>query len=637
MRGVSILFVILYLLHAVAIHAKNCDIYVMDNSSWDGTKFKDRFMQKAYKELVQQKLQDNIVQVNDLGDMRYGINEEFLKANPDCCIKRLVIIGHGRSGTIGVGCGKRCRVRDDDVQHMSHTNKSQWEPIFEGIKDNFCKKVPGVQSGVFLYGCRTGCCQKGADLIYSLGIALGLEADVYAYVSGVKTRPSPFVNKMGSMLSALEKTPAQYLKYFDKDLTSIPYPTCTKCVRGYYTPRLYKPTKVAVNNCPCSGTNWVGIQNCVDNCQTSLGCYTGICEEIMAHEIEATPMYAYNPIFTKNQGIISTTTTRQVVLEKNPNYIIEEAINSGWDAGGVSNPDVLLEKGTYYMWYNGWGLSDPEIYSIGLASSTDGINWVRDTGNPVLTVPNTGHWADDGIWGAGVIKDGEKYRMWFTGQDSQSVNAIGYAEGTQPDQFIADSSPVLAHTDGYDYDAYGMWNPEVIRDGDHFKMYYVCSDGYYWNFCLATSTDGRNWSRHPDNPIFLTNPDDTAWDGWYIYSPSVAKVGGVFHMYYTGQDSNYVEHIGYASSNDGVNWTRSPNNPILLSNADQAWDGYGIAHSDLVYRNVEDTYLVYFRGVDADGNYAIGMAAAPSLDLRTSASSHGSLLLLFLPAIIGKK
>jgi predicted GH43/DUF377 family glycosyl hydrolase len=577
-----------------SLSAKDCDIYVLDAKSRNPNGYiKDRFVREAYKELIQQNLEDNILMVNDLTEMQQGINN-YLTANPTCCIRRLVIVGHGTSGFIAVGNGKFGNLKADDNKHMSPINKAKWEPIFKALAtgNKFCKKVEGERRGVFLYSCRVGCCNRGGELIHSLGLALDLEADVFAYSVKILTKEGKN-GAPGSMLKTLDTIPDGYIKHFDSSAQVIPAPSCKPCSRQWYKPPKKLPQKANLYNCPCDDLNWDGLQDCVDNCQTTLACNIGICNQILADNRMVS--HTGNPILT---GASYSSTA-----------LISSSSSTLWKAGGVSGPSVLVDGSTYYMYYNGWDTTADEVTAIGLATSFDGVNWTDDPTNPVLTRNDTGNWANWHVFGASVLKESGKYRMWFTGQDTGWVKQIGYAEGTQPNNFSADPDPVLSNTDGFAYDAYGLWNPAVIKDGNHYKMYYVCNDGYWWHICMATSTDGRSWARHPNNPVFKTSSDSDAWDGWYIYSPSVVKYGGIYYLYYTGRDSYGVENIGYATSSDGINWTRHPDNPIKYAASEEPWGNYGIAHQDVLVREDEGLFLVYYRGADANDAFNIGMAA----------------------------
>ena len=68
------------------------------------------------------------------------------------------------------------------------------------------------------------------------------------------------------------------------------------------------------------------------------------------------------------------------------------------------------------MWYSGAPLQDVDRdYQMGHATSQDGINWTKDTNNPVLTLGPSGSWDD--AWSAfGEVSytDGA-FKMWYSG------------------------------------------------------------------------------------------------------------------------------------------------------------------------------------------------------------------------------
>jgi len=87
-----------------------------------------------------------------------------------------------------------------------------------------------------------------------------------------------------------------------------------------------------------------------------------------------------------------------------------------WDDAEVWHFDIVKYDGTFYMYYMGadtWGVDE----DIGLATSSDLINWTRSAENPVITSGD--YWWDDRMYksswmcdehGNGYIIDGE---MWF--------------------------------------------------------------------------------------------------------------------------------------------------------------------------------------------------------------------------------
>jgi hypothetical protein len=62
--------------------------------------------------------------------------------------------------------------------------------------------------------------------------------------------------------------------------------------------------------------------------------------------------------------------------------VLSEGGGGAWDSGGVFNPTVQVINGTWNMIYEG-RLTTP--YSVGLATSPDGITWTKYASNPIMT------------------------------------------------------------------------------------------------------------------------------------------------------------------------------------------------------------------------------------------------------------
>src|SRR5258706_4934639 len=79
------------------------------------------------------------------------------------------------------------------------------------------------------------------------------------------------------------------------------------------------------------------------------------------------------------------------------------------------------------MWYAGRENAATKN-KIGLATSSNGINWTRDASNPVL-LPTAGTFDAVGVSGPHVVYDAGTltYHMWYTGLDASGVSRIGHA------------------------------------------------------------------------------------------------------------------------------------------------------------------------------------------------------------------
>jgi predicted GH43/DUF377 family glycosyl hydrolase len=79
----------------------------------------------------------------------------------------------------------------------------------------------------------------------------------------------------------------------------------------------------------------------------------------------------------------------------------------------------------------------------------------------------------------------------------------------------------------------------------------------------ATSTDGVNWTKYANNPV-LSLGASGAFDDEQVAEPRVLNLGGSYRMYYTGANvSSQRKSLGMATSLDGITWTKDSRNPIL--------------------------------------------------------------------------
>lgn len=97
----------------------------------------------------------------------------------------------------------------------------------------------------------------------------------------------------------------------------------------------------------------------------------------------------------------------------------KEGVNIPLGGGGdddvhMVSPRVIHENGTYKMWYGGaTGLG--QVYKIFYATSPDGFTWTKQ--GVVLDVGSPGQLDDQKVCLHYVIKEGNVYKMWYSGAD----------------------------------------------------------------------------------------------------------------------------------------------------------------------------------------------------------------------------
>jgi predicted GH43/DUF377 family glycosyl hydrolase len=239
------------------------------------------------------------------------------------------------------------------------------------------------------------------------------------------------------------------------------------------------------------------------------------------------------------------------------NPVLNEGIAVSWDDGGVGMPCVLLIDSTYHMWYNG---GHEGRWRIGYATSADGTTWTKYAGNPVLDVGPIGSWTEKGVGGPNVIFDGSSYQMWIDGWSASDTICIGY----------------------------------------------------------ATSFDGKIWTMHEDNPVLKPGP--TSWDSRTVEDPNVFFDGSTYHMWYTGSSVLWWEwRIGYATSSDGITWTKNTGNPILTPDMGK-WDAQYTGFCNVLRDSVNSLFNMWYAGGTNSFPIKFGYATAP--DTITSGIYH---------------
>jgi predicted GH43/DUF377 family glycosyl hydrolase len=134
--------------------------------------------------------------------------------------------------------------------------------------------------------------------------------------------------------------------------------------------------------------------------------------------------------------------------------------------------------------------------------------------------------------------------MWYSVGGLGEPSAIGYAtskDGLQWDRYP--QNPVLTPDKRADWEHDRVSAAQIFyRNGWHYAFYIGFRDESGAQIGLARSKDGvTNWIRHPANPI--VRPTVGGWDASACYKPYAVFSGNRWMLWYNGRHDE-LEQIG---------------------------------------------------------------------------------------------
>lgn len=133
-------------------------------------------------------------------------------------------------------------------------------------------------------------------------------------------------------------------------------------------------------------------------------------------------------------------------------------------------------------------------------------------------------------------------------------------------------------------------SPLVVKTADDSYVMFYRGQSYadkLGRVMRAVSADGINWKK---TGVVMTPCQP--YEGDKIDPMAVIYEGGIYKMWYGGQA--YGGCACYATSPDGINWSRYDGNPVLRKTSG-SWDNEGAGGQHTVIKD-GDRYLMYYKG-----------------------------------------
>jgi len=256
----------------------------------------------------------------------------------------------------------------------------------------------------------------------------------------------------------------------------------------------------------------------------------------------------------------------------------------------VGGPFIFKVGDTYHIYYDGFD-TDNNGY-IMHATSDDGINWVDDPNNPVLSPGDEGNRVRQCSI---VIVDG----VWHMYYQIEPSWTIGHATSDDGVNWTKDpNNPIIDP-------AYTVAQPSVIyKDGTFYLFIVYHGDesnpsGSPGRIELWKSTDGSNFTKDSDVLV-----GESGWENYLLAHPQVYEYNGKYLMYYCGRKSNNM-YIGLAESTDLVNWTKCSINPIITP-AELGGASEESVEAPCIIQLEENKWILYYESERSEASQIIG-------------------------------
>ncbi len=279
------------------------------------------------------------------------------------------------------------------------------------------------------------------------------------------------------------------------------------------------------------------------------------------------------------------------------------------------------------------------------ASSFD---WKRHPANPILPAVH-GTWMESQTANPDLFRFGDMYHLYFRGQkDGHDRIGVGRCAVDRFDgvRWDVSAEPVIdVGGDGEPDETHALDPATVLVDDTVYLYYSAVSPSCSRSVCLATSNDGIEFSKHPDNPVVIGGGPEIVyrdgtfylyywkkrhgaggfqihlsvsedgfsyrqpqaepvlpagregtWDSHTVETPRIFFESGRYCMVYCGSSryDDYPHDAGLAVSNDLVHWTKYTGNPIFSRGAEGEWDEGAIWFTTVA--PVNGRYYMWYEG-----------------------------------------
>jgi beta-1,2-mannobiose phosphorylase / 1,2-beta-oligomannan phosphorylase len=223
-----------------------------------------------------------------------------------------------------------------------------------------------------------------------------------------------------------------------------------------------------------------------------------------------------------------------------------------WDAHIRERGWILRDGDLWRMWYTGY--RQEGMTYLGYATSPDGLNWKRYGDKPLYTQ----HLVEDMT----VVKHQGKYYMFDEGRNNaQKSDRIDLLSSDDGIRWQRHGELDIRRKDGQPIGDVPIGTPTVWwENGRWYLLYEINGDAA---ILLAVSEDLERWTNVRDEPVLRPGPD--SYDRCQIAPNQIVPYKGRYYLYYhgTGDATNLHWTTNVAVSSDLLQWKKYPRNPLF--------------------------------------------------------------------------
>jgi hypothetical protein len=232
--------------------------------------------------------------------------------------------------------------------------------------------------------------------------------------------------------------------------------------------------------------------------------------------------------------------------------------------------------------------------------------------SPILDIGQPGTFDENGVLVTSVVTlaDGRKF-LYYVGFELGTkiryrlLSGLAISEDNGKKFIRLQKTPILERSDR---ELYFRGGPFVLWENGVFRMWYVAGDQWLnikgkempvYTINYLESIDGIHWDKEGKVCIDIANQYEHGFG-----RPYVIKHNNKYKMFYSIRINELGYRLGYAESNDGIDWIRK-DKLIGIDVSESGWDSNTICYSAVM--NLQEQYYMFYNG-NAFGETGFGWA-----------------------------